>query len=144
MDHFFKRSPDRLLPPKWDNLVVSLPVLAFSSKAMVVCSGEQCWAPCPIASPSRTSLGAMCQNLVVFELRVDPNPELRHPPSPANLGERKGKVFHHARFGRNACLPVLGRMPASREDLTVKVFAIYHQMDLGFIKTAIVTTRSKL
>ena len=101
----FKKIVDRLLPPKWDNLVVSLPVLAFNSKATVVCSGEQRWASCPIVSPSRTSLGAMCQNLVVFGLRVDPNPELRHPPSPASLGERKGKVVHHARFGRNACLP---------------------------------------
>ena len=32
----FKEIVDRLLPPKWDNLVVSLPVLAFISKAMVL------------------------------------------------------------------------------------------------------------
>ena len=37
----FKKIVDRLLPPKWDNLVVSLPVLAFSSKAMVVVSSRE-------------------------------------------------------------------------------------------------------
>ena len=64
-------------PPKWDNLVVSLPVLAFSSKAMV---------------SVYTLLGAMCRNLGGFGLRVDPNPELRHPPSPARFGESKAKL----------------------------------------------------
>ena len=49
-------------------------------------------------------------------------------------------------------MPGLGGMPASRfweecllpgKTLPIKVFAIYHQMDLGFIKAATLTTRSK-
>ena len=113
------------------------------SKTYIVICSSTCTIWCDINYLTKLMKYKLCQNLVVFGLRVDPNPELRHPPSPASLGERKGKVVHHARFGRNACLPVLGRMPASREDLTVKVPAIYHQMDLGFIKAATLTTRSK-
>ena len=58
--------------------MVSLPVLAFSSKAMV-------------SEFVKTTLGAMCRNLGGFGLRVDPNPELGHPPSPAKLGESKAE-----------------------------------------------------